>query len=112
MGCRFALMILQRPSSFMHLKHLPVDFLKIDGSFVRDMAKDPVDAAMVEAINRIGHVMGIRTIAEAVENQATLERLRDLGVNYAQGTVIARPEPFVIGSPLLKADELVFENRH
>jgi len=55
--------------------------------------------------------MGIRTIAEAVENQATLERLRDLGVNYAQGTIIARPEPFEIGSPLLEPGGLVFETR-
>jgi len=67
---------------------------------------------MVEAINRIGHVMGIRTIAEAVETQATLECLRDLGVNYAQGTIISRPEPFGIGSPLLEAGGLVFQARH
>ncbi len=112
MGCRFALDDFGSGLiSFMHLKHLPVDFLKIDGSFVRDMAKDPVDAAMVEAINRIGHVMGIRTIAEAVENQATLERLRDLGVNYAQGTVIAQPEPFGVGRPLFEAGGLIIENR-
>jgi EAL domain-containing protein (putative c-di-GMP-specific phosphodiesterase class I) len=112
MGCRFALDDFGSGlSSFMHLKHLPVDFLKIDGGFVRDMAKDPVDAAMVEAINRIGHVMGIRTIAEAVENNAILERLRALGVNYAQGTIIARPEPFETGSPLFEPGGLVFESR-
>ena len=112
MGCRFALDDFGSGLiSFMHLKHLPVDFLKIDGSFVRDMVKDPVDAAMVEAINRIGHVMGIRTIAEAVENHATLERLRDLGVNYAQGTVIARPEPFEVGRPLFEVGGLIVENR-
>ena len=92
-GCRFALDDFGSGlSSFMHLKHLPVDFLKIDGSFVRDMEKDPVDAAMVEAINRIGHVMGIRTIAEAVENNVVLERLRALGVNFAQGSIIADPQ--------------------
>lgn len=113
MGCRFALDDFGSGLiSFMHLKHLPVDFLKIDGSFVRDMAKDPVDAAMVEAINRIGHVMGIRTIAEAVEDQVTLESLRELGVNYAQGTIIAGPEPFEIDSPLLESGRLVFENHH
>ncbi len=112
MGCRFALDDFGSGLiSFMHLKHLPVDFLKIDGSFVRDMVKDPVDAAMVEAINRIGHVMGIRTIAEAVENQSTLERLRDLGVNYAQGTIIARPEPFEVGSPQRAPGGLVVETR-
>jgi len=95
MGCRFALDDFGSGlSSFSHLKHLPVDFLKIDGGFVRDMAGDPVDAAMVEAINRIGHVMGIRTIAESVENETTLAALRRLGVNFAQGSAIARPEPF------------------
>jgi EAL domain-containing protein (putative c-di-GMP-specific phosphodiesterase class I) len=96
----------------MHLKLLPVDFLKIDGSFVRTMVKDPVDAAMVEAINRIGLVMGIRTIAEAVEDTETLDRLRALGVNYAQGIIIARPEAFETGSPRPEADELKFESRH
>jgi diguanylate cyclase (GGDEF)-like protein/PAS domain S-box-containing protein len=112
MGCRFALDDFGSGLiSFMHLKHLPVDFLKIDGSFVRDMVKDPVDAAMVEAINRIGHVMGIRTIAEAVENQTTLDALRDLGVNYAQGTIIARPEPFEVGGPLLEPAGLAFESQ-
>jgi diguanylate cyclase (GGDEF)-like protein/PAS domain S-box-containing protein len=112
MGCRFALDDFGSGlSSFMHLKHLPVDFLKIDGGFVRDMAKDPVDAAMVEAINRIGHVMGIRTIAEAVENNAILERLRALGVNYAQGTVIARPEPFQTGRPHFEMVGLEYESR-
>jgi len=113
MGCRFALDDFGSGlSSFMHLKHLPVDFLKIDGSFVRNMVRDPVDAAMVEAINRIGHVMGIRTIAEAVENQVTLGRLRDLGVNYAQGTVIARPEPFESSSPLLAPGGLESGSKH
>jgi EAL domain-containing protein (putative c-di-GMP-specific phosphodiesterase class I) len=113
MGCRFALDDFGSGlSSFMHLKRLPVDFLKIDGGFVRSMVKDPVDAAMVEAINRIGLVMGIRTIAEAVENDETLERLRDLGVNYAQGTIIARPEPFETASPLLAPGGLKFESRH
>jgi diguanylate cyclase (GGDEF)-like protein/PAS domain S-box-containing protein len=113
MGCRFALDDFGSGLvSFMHLKLLPVDFLKIDGSFVRTMVKDPVDAAMVEAINRIGLVMGIRTIAEAVEDTETLERLRVLGVNYAQGTIIARPEPFETGSPLPEAGVLTFESRH
>ena len=68
-----------------------MDYLKIDGNFVRDMVEDPIDYAMVEAINQIGHVMHMRTIAEFVEDEATLEALRLLGVDFAQGYVVARP---------------------
>ena len=81
-------------SSFGYLKHLPVDYLKIDGSFVKDMIANPIDHAMVEAINQIGHVMGKQTIAEFVENDAILEALRHIGVDYAQGYGIGKPEPF------------------
>ena len=80
-------------SSFGYLKALPVDFLKIDGSFVRRIAEDPVDHAMVEAINKLGHVMGIRTIAEFVETEAVLARLRLLGVDFAQGHFLGKPAP-------------------
>jgi EAL domain-containing protein (putative c-di-GMP-specific phosphodiesterase class I) len=93
-GCRFALDDFGvGVSSFTYLKHLPVDFLKIDGSFVKDLLHDPVDRAMVEAINRIGHLMGKITIAESVENAATLEALKAIGVDYAQGFGIVAPEP-------------------
>jgi len=81
-------------SSFGYLKHLPVDYLKIDGSFVKDMLEDPIDRAMVEAINHIGHVMKKKTIAEFVENVQTLEALQSIGVDYGQGYGIAKPVPF------------------
>jgi EAL domain-containing protein (putative c-di-GMP-specific phosphodiesterase class I) len=94
-GCRFALDDFGvGVSSFTYLKHLPVDYLKIDGAFVKDLLHDPVDRAMVEAINRIGHLMGKITIAESVENTATLEALRTIGVDYAQGFGIAAPALF------------------
>ncbi|NHZ69971.1 MAG: EAL domain-containing protein, partial [Thermotogales bacterium] len=80
-------------SSFGYLKNLPVDYLKIDGQFVKDMVDDPIDAAMVNSINQIGQVMGMKTIAEFVENNAILERLREVGVDYAQGYGLAAPAP-------------------
>jgi diguanylate cyclase (GGDEF)-like protein/PAS domain S-box-containing protein len=80
-------------SSFAYLKNLRVDFLKIDGEFVRNLVGDSVQRAIVESIHQVGHVMGIRTIAEGVEDPATLEALRSLGVDYAQGYWIAAPEP-------------------
>jgi diguanylate cyclase (GGDEF)-like protein/PAS domain S-box-containing protein len=80
-------------SSFAYLKNLRVDYLKIDGSFIRDTDDDPVDYAMVEIINQIGHVMDIRTIAESVEQQKVLAKLREMGVDYAQGFTIAKPGP-------------------
>ena len=94
LGCRFALDDFGiGMSSFAYLKYLPVDFLKIDGTFVRDMAFDEMDYAIVEAINRIAHILGMQTVAEIVEDAVTLERLSALGVDYAQGYHIARPEP-------------------
>lgn len=87
-------------SSFAYLKNLRVDYLKIDGSFIRDTKDDPVDYAMVEIINQIGHVMDIRTIAESVEQERVLEKLRELGVDYAQGFTIARPVPLEQGATM------------
>ncbi|WP_242057884.1 MULTISPECIES: EAL domain-containing protein [Nostoc] len=94
-GCCFALDDFgSGMSSFAYLKNLPVDYLKIDGSFVKHIVEEPVSLAMVDAINKIGQVMGLQTIAEFVENKAVLEVIQNLGVNYAQGYGIARPRPF------------------
>lgn len=94
LGCAFALDDFGSGlSSFAYLKRLSVDFLKIDGRFVRDMATDPVDHAMVESINQLGHVVGVKTIAEFVENAAILEQLERLGVDYAQGYGVHKPAP-------------------
>ena len=79
-------------SSFNYLKHLPVDYLKIDGSFVKDLMDDPIDYAMVESINQIGHILKLKTIAEFVENSETLQILKELKVDYAQGYAIHKPQ--------------------
>ncbi len=93
-GCRFALDDFGTGvSSFSYLKKLPLDYVKIDGSFIRELLHEPVDEVMVESINRIAHTLGIKTIAEYVENDALLKRLRELGTDYAQGYAIARPAP-------------------
>jgi EAL domain-containing protein (putative c-di-GMP-specific phosphodiesterase class I) len=72
---------------------MQVDYLKIDGSFVRDMVDDPMDEAMVSSINQVGHVIGLKTIAEFVESDAVLVRLREMGVDFAQGYCIEQPKP-------------------
>lgn len=95
LGCYFALDDFGSGlSSFAYLKDLAVDYLKIDGSFVQNIVNDAVDRALVNAIKDVGHVMLIDTIAEHVENQATLDMVRDIGIDYAQGAYIGDPEPF------------------
>ncbi len=93
LGCRFALDDFGTGlSSFGYLKHFPVDFLKIDGSFVKEILHDPIDREMVRSINEIGHLTGKQTIAEFAENLEIIEMLRSLGVDYAQGYGIAVPQ--------------------
>jgi diguanylate cyclase (GGDEF)-like protein/PAS domain S-box-containing protein len=93
-GCRFSLDDFgSGMSSFAYLRNLPIDFVKIDGSFVRRIAEDAVDRAMVEAVQDVAQVMGIGTIAEFVESDAILTVLRTLGVQYAQGWAVGRPMP-------------------
>ncbi|WP_324778666.1 EAL domain-containing protein [Thiobacillus sedimenti] len=93
-GCRFALDDFGSGlSSFTYLKNLKVDYLKIDGAFVRDIAVNPVDRSMVDAIHRIGHQMGLKTVAEYVESDQVLALLREIGVDYVQGSGIHQPQP-------------------
>ena len=95
LGCKFSLDDFGSGlSSFTYLKNLDVDYLKIDGAFVKDMKDDPIDRAMVEAISQVGHVMSIKTIAEFVEDKATMDILTEIGVDYAQGYYFAKPFPF------------------
>ena len=80
-------------SAFTYLKKLPVDFLKIDGAFVRDIMSDPVDYAMVRSINELGQLLGKETIAELVETLDVADELRRIGINYVQGYAYGKPEP-------------------
>jgi len=94
LGCFFALDDFgSGMSSFGYLKNLPVDFLKIDGNFVREAPTDTIICAMLEAINKVGHVMGLKTIAEYVESPAILDKVRSLGIDYIQGYEISKPLP-------------------
>jgi len=91
-GCQFALDDFGSGfCSFTYLKHLPVDKLKIDGSFVQSLASTPVDQAMVRSMNQVAHALGKETIAESVEDAATLDLLKSFGVDFAQGYHIGRP---------------------
>jgi len=92
LGCKFALDDFGTGlSSFGYLKHFPVDYLKIDGSFVKEILHDPIDREMVRSINEIGHLTGKQTIAEFAENQEIINMLQSLGVDYAQGYGVSQP---------------------
>jgi diguanylate cyclase (GGDEF)-like protein/PAS domain S-box-containing protein len=94
LGCSFALDDFGSGlSSFAYLKSFPVDYLKIDGAFVRDMVDDPIDQAMVQAIHQVGKVMNIETIAEYVENDALVDACQNIGINYLQGYGVGKPVP-------------------
>lgn len=93
-GCRFSLDDFGSGlSSFAYLKALPVDYLKIDGIFVRDIATNAINRAMVRAINEVGHVMGLRTVAEYVEDEEVLALVREIGLDYAQGYAVGHERP-------------------
>ncbi|WP_258194301.1 EAL domain-containing protein [Janthinobacterium sp. PAMC25594] len=98
MGCRFSLDDFGSGfSSFGYLRALPVDYLKIDGIFVRGIATNAINRAMVKAINEVGHVMGLQTVAEYVENAETLAVIRELGIDYAQGYAVGGLRPLTAG---------------
>jgi diguanylate cyclase (GGDEF)-like protein len=92
LGCKFSLDDFGSGlSSFTYLKNLPVDYLKIDGHFIHNVAEDAVDQSMVRAISQVGESMGIETIAERVESKEVVDKLSELGIKFAQGYYIARP---------------------
>lgn len=106
-GCLFALDDFgSGMSSFAYLKNLEVDFLKIDGNFIKDIHNNPTNYAIVESIHKVARVMGIQTIAEFVENEETRQTLEQIGVNYAQGYGISRPHPLLLDENKLSNPEL------
>ena len=93
-GCQFALDNFgSGVSSYGYLKSLPLDFLKIDGQFVRDIATDTIDEALVKSINEIAQVIGLKTIAESVEDDSVMNKLKELKIDFAQGFLLAKPLP-------------------
>jgi EAL domain-containing protein (putative c-di-GMP-specific phosphodiesterase class I) len=104
-GCRFSLDDFGSGlSSFIFLKNLPVDFLKLDGQFMHNVAHDHIDRSLVGAIAQIGETMGIRTIAERVDSAEVLARLAEAGIEYAQGHYIGAPQPVDVLQSLVAAD--------
>jgi EAL domain-containing protein (putative c-di-GMP-specific phosphodiesterase class I) len=94
LGCRFSLDDFGSGlSSYAYLRNLPVDYLKIDGGFIRRADQDPLSRAILHSINDIGHKMGLRTIAEHVETEPLLAIVREAGVDFAQGYAVGRGRP-------------------
>ena len=83
-------------SSYSYLSNLPVDYLKIDGDFVKKLSIDPVNYEIIKSVNHIGHLMGMKTIAECVENEKTLRDLRTIGIDYGQGSSLGEPQPLFV----------------
>ncbi len=104
LGCKFALDDFGTGlSSFGYLKHFPVDYLKIDGSFVKEILHDPIDREMVRSINEIGHLTGKKTIAEYAANTEIITMLKGMGVDYAQGYGIAEPKRIIMAASVINA---------
>ena len=96
MGCQFALDDFGSGlGSFSNLKHLEMDYLKIDGTYMRNLSRDSVNQAMVQAMIKLARTLHFKVIGEQVEDQQTLDAARLLGVDYMQGYIIARPEPML-----------------
>jgi Amt family ammonium transporter len=94
MGCQFALDDFGNDlGAFSNLKNLSMDYIKIDGTFMRNLSHDAVNQAMVAAIVRLARTLNFRLIAEQVEDSASLETARGMGIDFAQGYVIGRPQP-------------------
>lgn len=93
MGCKFSLDDFGSGlSSFSYLKNMPVDNIKIDGVFIREISNDPINKVFVESIHNISQIMGIKTTAEYVENKETLDCIKSIGINYAQGFYVSKPK--------------------
>jgi diguanylate cyclase (GGDEF)-like protein/PAS domain S-box-containing protein len=98
-------------SSYSYLSNLPVDYLKIDGEFVKKLSTDPVNYEIIKSVNHIGHLMGMKTIAECVENEKTLRDLRKIGIDYGQGSSIGEPQPLFVNWTLSDSQNYLQKSR-
>jgi diguanylate cyclase (GGDEF)-like protein/PAS domain S-box-containing protein len=98
-------------SSYSYLSNLPVDYLKIDGDFVKKLSSNPVNYEIIKSVNHIGHLMGMKTIAECVENDQTLRDLRNIGIDYGQGISLGEPQPLFVNWTLSDSQSYVQNSR-